>query len=75
MSAGPRKPSTSRGTALSSPRLPLLGVALAAVAGMFAMHTWSARRRDRKACFRAFLDNNYVGLVLWLGIGVATLQR
>lgn len=50
-------------------------VALAAVAGMFAMHTWSARRRDRQACFRAFLDNNYVGLVLWLGIGVATLQR
>jgi 4-hydroxybenzoate polyprenyltransferase len=50
-------------------------VALAAVAGMFAMHTWSARNRDRQACFRAFLDNNYVGLVLWLGIGVATLQR
>jgi 4-hydroxybenzoate polyprenyltransferase len=39
------------------------------------MHTWSARNRDRQACFRAFLDNNYVGLVLWLGIGVATLQR
>jgi 4-hydroxybenzoate polyprenyltransferase len=50
-------------------------LALAAAATMFARHTWSARNRDRQACFRAFLDNNYVGLVLWLGIGVATLQR
>ena len=50
-----------------------LGVAAAAL--LFARQLHATRNRDRAACFRAFLDNNYVGLALWVGIGVATLQR
>lgn len=48
------------------------GVMVAAV--LFAQQTWSSRSRDRDACFRAFLRNNYVGMTVWLGIAVATLQ-
>ncbi len=50
-----------------------LGVVCAA--GLFAWQTWSARRRDREACFRAFLDNHYVGMVLFASIALATAQR
>lgn len=49
-----------------------LGLMVAAV--LFAQQTWSSRSRDRDACFRAFLRNNYVGMTVWLGIAVATLQ-
>lgn len=38
------------------------------VAVLFAVQQWRVRSRDPSACFRAFLDNNYVGLVLFLGI-------
>ena len=31
-------------------------------------------QRDRDACFRAFLNNNYVGLVLFLGILISYWQ-
>lgn len=48
---------------------------LAAAALLFARQLHATRNRDRDACFRAFLGNNYVGLALWVGIGVATLQR
>lgn len=49
-------------------------VSLAIVAGLFARQTVSARTRDRAACFRAFLDNNYVGMTVLAGIALATLQ-
>jgi 4-hydroxybenzoate polyprenyltransferase len=41
-----------------------LGVALALVAVQF----WMARGRDRAGCFRAFLANQWVGLVVFVGI-------
>jgi 4-hydroxybenzoate polyprenyltransferase len=50
-------------------------LSVAAVAGLFVSQTWSARGRSREACFRAFLDNHYVGMVLFAGIALATAQR
>ena len=44
-------------------------------AGLFAWQLWSTRSRDRAACFRAFLDNHYVGMVLFVSIALATAQR
>jgi len=41
-----------------------LGVAVALVAWEF----WLCRRREREACFRAFLHNNWVGAALFAGI-------
>ncbi|WP_202842608.1 4-hydroxybenzoate octaprenyltransferase [Luteimonas saliphila] len=41
-----------------------LGVAALFVAYQFAL----ARHRDREACFRAFLNNHWVGLAVFLGI-------
>jgi 4-hydroxybenzoate polyprenyltransferase len=50
-------------------------LSVAATAGLFVSQTWSARGRSREACFRAFLDNHYVGMVLFAGIALATAQR
>jgi 4-hydroxybenzoate polyprenyltransferase len=50
-------------------------LSVAAAAGLFVSQTWSARGRGREACFRAFLDNHYVGMVLFAGIALATAQR
>ncbi|WP_288496246.1 4-hydroxybenzoate octaprenyltransferase [uncultured Pantoea sp.] len=36
--------------------------------GMFVYQQKLIAERDRQACFRAFLNNNYVGLVLFLGV-------
>ena len=41
-----------------------LGVALLLVAREFAI----ARTRERAACFRAFLHNNWVGMTVFAGI-------
>ena len=49
-------------------------ISLIATAVLFISQTWSARHRDRNACFRVFLDNHYVGLVVFVGIALATLQ-
>ena len=35
---------------------------------LFARQWASVRGRDRDACFRAFLNNNWVGFVLFLGL-------
>ena len=43
-------------------------VAVAVAAGLFAWQQYLIRNRDRQACFRAFLNNNWVGLVLLMGI-------
>lgn len=42
------------------------GVAIAA--GLFVMQQYSVRSRDRDACFKAFLNNNWVGLAIWIGL-------
>ena len=39
-----------------------------AAARLFGWQQWLARDRSRDQCFRAFLNNNYVGLALFLGI-------
>ncbi len=58
--------------------LVLLGVRLAfswpfylgvsAAAALFAYQLWLSRDRTREGCFKAFLNNNQVGLVLFLGL-------
>jgi 4-hydroxybenzoate polyprenyltransferase len=42
--------------------------ALLAGALLFAWQLWTARRRDRAGCFRAFRQNNWYGLVVFAGI-------
>lgn len=42
--------------------------AVGVVALLFARQLWMTRGRDRQACFRAFLANNWVGFVLFAGI-------
>jgi 4-hydroxybenzoate polyprenyltransferase len=38
-------------------------------AAMFCVYQlWLIRARDREACFRAFLNNNYVGMSVFIGI-------
>ncbi|AHF02079.1 4-hydroxybenzoate polyprenyltransferase [Thiomicrospira aerophila AL3] len=49
-----------------------LGVAfwlsLLFVAGLFAWHLWQSRHRDPQACFKAFKQNHWVGLVILVGL-------
>jgi 4-hydroxybenzoate polyprenyltransferase len=35
---------------------------------LMAWHQWLARERDREGCFKAFLHNHYIGLVIFAGI-------
>ena len=42
------------------------GVAIAA--GLFVMQQVQVRNRGRDACFAAFLNNNWVGLAIWVGL-------
>ncbi len=57
--------------ALAAP-LFLLGIfyyaALVIAAGLFVYQQWLVRKREREPCFAAFLNNNYVGMVICLGI-------
>lgn len=41
---------------------------LVAAAGLFIHQHYTIRHRQREACFKAFLDNHYVGLVIALGL-------
>ncbi len=41
---------------------------LIAGALLFVHHLWLIRSRDRAACFRAFLNNHYFGLSVFIGI-------
>ncbi|MCP8688361.1 4-hydroxybenzoate octaprenyltransferase [Marinobacterium sedimentorum] len=41
---------------------------LVAAAGLFVYQAWLARERMRDACFSAFLNNHYVGLVIFIGL-------
>ncbi len=42
------------------------GVAIAAT--LFVMQQYKVRNRSRDACFKAFLNNNWVGLAIWVGL-------
>lgn len=48
---------------------------LAAGAVLFAWQQWIARRRTRKGCFRAFLNNQWFGLVVFAAIVWETWGR
>ncbi len=43
-------------------------IALGTAAVLVAWEFWIARRRERDACFRAFLHNNWIGAALFAGI-------
>jgi 4-hydroxybenzoate polyprenyltransferase len=40
-------------------------------AAFFAYQLWLIRARDRESCFRAFLNNNYFGMAVFLGVLLA----
>lgn len=42
-------------------------IALIVVAGLFVRQQVQIKNRETTACFKAFLDNNYVGLVIFVG--------
>lgn len=46
-------------------------VGLGVVVVMVAWQFWIARKRERDACFRAFMHNNWVGAVIFAGMAVA----
>ena len=48
-----------------------LGVALALVVHQFFI----GRRRERDGCFRAFLNNHWVGMAVFVGLAVALWQK
>jgi 4-hydroxybenzoate polyprenyltransferase len=41
---------------------------LAVAAGLFLFQQWLIRARQRDSCFRAFLNNHYVGLAVFAGL-------
>jgi 4-hydroxybenzoate polyprenyltransferase len=43
---------------------------LCAAAVLFAYQQWLARRRQPAACLRAFLNNNYVGMAIFIGVAL-----
>ncbi|WP_407331702.1 4-hydroxybenzoate octaprenyltransferase [Enterovibrio sp. 27052020O] len=46
---------------------------LLAASALFVYQQWLAKSRDRDACFKAFLNNNYVGMLVFIGVGLAVL--
>ena len=35
---------------------------------LFIKQLWECRHRERNACFKAFLDNHYIGMVIFIGL-------
>lgn len=44
-----------------------------AAAGFFVYQQWLIKGREREACFKAFLNNNYVGGLLFIAISLSVL--
>ena len=44
--------------------------AVAVSAALMAWHQWLARKRDPAGCFRAFLQNHYIGMTIFIGIAL-----
>jgi len=62
--------------AVTGIRLGLGGVyywGLMVAAGLLVRQQWLIRKRDRDACFQAFLNNNYVGMAVFLGLAASYL--
>ena len=49
-------------------------MSLLVVAGLFIRQHLEIKNRDKKACFKAFLDNNYVGLAVFTGLFLSYMQ-
>ena len=49
------------------------GAGLWVGAAFFAYQLWLIRTRDREACFRAFLNNNYFGMAVFIGMALEYL--
>jgi 4-hydroxybenzoate polyprenyltransferase len=45
-------------------------LSLSLAAGLFIYQQWLIRFRERTACFKAFLNNNWVGAIIFAGIAV-----
>ena len=43
---------------------------LIGAAALFAYQQWLIRRREPAACLRAFLNNNYVGMAIFIGVAL-----
>ncbi|WP_084128698.1 4-hydroxybenzoate octaprenyltransferase [Cellvibrio mixtus] len=43
---------------------------LVVAAGLFVYQQWLIRFRAREACFKAFLNNNWVGMAVFMGVAV-----
>lgn len=48
-------------------------IALLVVAGLFIRQHLQIKNREKAACFKAFLDNNYVGFVIFAGLFLSYL--
>jgi 4-hydroxybenzoate polyprenyltransferase len=46
----------------------IYNVGIVVAAALFAWQQWLARDQDRDRCFRAFLNNNYVGFAMFVAI-------
>ncbi|MCB1802406.1 MAG: 4-hydroxybenzoate octaprenyltransferase [Gammaproteobacteria bacterium] len=44
------------------------GLGLAVAAALFGYQQWLIRGRERAACFKAFLNNHYVGMAIFAGL-------
>ncbi len=49
---------------------PVYHLALLTIAALFGYQQWLIRGRQRDACFAAFMNNRWVGLAMFLGVGL-----
>ncbi|MBE1276065.1 4-hydroxybenzoate octaprenyltransferase [Enterovibrio baiacu] len=48
---------------------------LLGASALFVYQQWLAKARDRDACFKAFLNNNYFGMLVFVGIAISVLMK